>query len=78
MWDYNGYFMNFDGRIALEPSLMFGVLICAAICLIHPAIIKLQNKFRGSKIRNITFIIITALFVIDLISRIWLGSNQAG
>jgi uncharacterized membrane protein len=78
MWDYNGYFMNFEGRIALEPSLMFGILICAAICLIHPAIIKLQDRFRNSKIHNIGFIIIIILFAVDLICRIWLGSNQAG
>ena len=78
MWDYHGYFMNFDGRIALEPSLMFGILICAAICLIHPAIIKLQKKICGSKAHHIGFCIITVLFVIDLISRIWQGSNQAG
>ncbi len=78
MWDYNGYFMNFDGRIALEPSLMFGILICAAICLIQPAIVKLQAASRDSKIHNAVFIIITLLFAVDLISRIWLGSNQAG
>ena len=75
MWDYHGYFLNFDGRIALVPALMFGLLIFAAICLMQPAIIRLQDKFRTSKIHNIGFIVIAALFVIDLISRIWLGSN---
>ena len=75
LWDYNGYFMNFDGRIALEPSLMFGFLICVAICLIQPAIVKFQEKFKDSKIHKICFCIITVLFFIDLISRIWLGSN---
>ena len=71
-----GYFMNFDGRIALEPSLMFGLLICAAVCLIQPAIIKLQGKIRDSKVHNIIFAVIAVLFVVDLICRIWLGSNQ--
>ncbi len=75
LWDYNDYFMNFKGRIAFEPSMMFGLMICAAICLIQPAIIKLQEKGRDSKIHNICFIVITILFAIDLISRIWLGSN---
>ena len=78
MWNYNGYFMNFDGRIALVPSLMFGLLIFVAVCLIQPGIIKLQKKFRDSKIHNICFLTITVLFVIDLISRIWLGSNCTG
>ncbi len=75
MWDYTGYFMNFDGRIALVPALMFGLLIWLAICLIQPAIKKLQFKFRESKIHNACFIVIAVLFFIDLICRIWLGSN---
>ena len=75
MWDYNGYFLNFQGRIALEPSLMFGLLIFVAVCLIQPGIIKLQKRYHDSKSHNICFIIIVAAFFIDLISRIWLGSN---
>ena len=76
LWDYNGYFMNFQGRIAFEPSMMFGLMIFAAVCLIQPAVIKLQDKIRDSKAHNICFTIITVLFTIDLISRIWLGSNM--
>ncbi len=75
MWDYRGYFMNFDGRIALEPSLMFGLLIWVAVCFIYPGIVKLQNKFRESKVHNICFIVVAILFFVDLLSRIWLGSN---
>ena len=75
MWDYTGYFLNFDGRIALVPGLMFGLLIFGAICLIQPAIIRLQKRFQYSKVHNICFVVLTALFLIDLISRIWLGSN---
>lgn len=75
MWDYTGYFLNFKGRIAFEPSMMFGLMIWAAICLIQPGIKKLQEKGRDSKAHNIVFIIITVLFAVDLISRIWLGSN---
>ena len=75
LWDYTGYFMNFDGRIALEPGLMFGLLIWLAICIFQPAIIKLQEKFKTSKTHNICFSLIIILFLIDLVSRIWLGSN---
>ena len=77
-WDYTGYFMNFDGRIALVPSLMFGLLIWVAICLIQPRIIKLQEKYRDSKAHNICFVIILVLFAIDLVSRIWFGGNFKG
>ncbi len=75
MWDYTGYFMNFDGRIALVPALMFGFLIWLAICLIQPGIIKLQDRFRTSRVHNIIFIVITVLFALDLVARIPLGSN---
>ena len=77
-WDYSTYFMNYDGRIALVPGLMFGLLICLAVCLLHPAIIKLQKKFQDNKVHNICFVVITLLFLVDLISRIWLGSNFKG
>ena len=75
MWDYTGYFMNFDGRIALVPGLMFGLLIWLAVCILQPAIIKLQDKFRKAKVHQIVFCIITLLFFADLVSRIWMGSN---
>ena len=75
LWDYNGYFMNFDGRVALVPSLMFGLLIFVAICLIQPGLVKIQEKIKESRLHNIIFIIISILFFIDLIARIWLGSN---
>ena len=78
MWDYTGYFLNFEGRIALVPDLMFGLMIFVAMCLIQPGLKKLQNKFRDSKPHNIGFIIITAFFMIDLIARIWLGCNYKG
>jgi hypothetical protein len=57
---------------------MFGLMIFVAMCLIQPGLKKLQNKFRDSKPHNIGFIIITALFMIDLLARIWLGSNYKG
>ena len=75
MWDYTGYFMNFEGRIALVPSLMFGLLIFAAFCLIQPALIRFQKKYDRSVIHNIIFIIVAAVFLIDLVSRIFLGSH---
>lgn len=78
MWNYTGYFLNFDSRIALVPGLMFGLLIWVAICKIHPAIMRFQNKHRASKIHKICFITVTALFFLDLISRLWLGSNFKG
>ncbi len=78
MWDYKGYFMNFDGRIALEPSMMFGVMICIAICLIQPVVVRFQEKTRENNLRRTCDILAAGLFAIDLLSRIWLGSNCVG
>ena len=77
-WNYNGYFLNFKGRVALVPSLMFGLLICLAVCLLHPAIIRLQDKYKNNRIHNTLFIVVFALFIVDLICRIWLGPNFKG
>ncbi|WP_026520841.1 putative ABC transporter permease [Butyrivibrio sp. VCB2001] len=77
-WNYATYFMNYKGRIALVPSLMFGLLICLAICVIHPAIVKFQNKYKDNRIHNIIFIVVFALFILDLTCRIWLGPNFKG
>ena len=78
MWDYTNEFLNFDSRIALVPSLMFGLLIWAAVCLVQPLIIKVQEKIRDARAHNVVFIIIVLLFLADLVSRIWLGSNCVG
>ena len=45
-------------------------MITVAICLIQPGIVKLQEKIRDSKVHNVIFIILTVLFVINLICRI--------
>jgi len=78
MWNYTGYFMNYDGRIALVPGLMFGLLICAAICLVQPVVMKLQEKSRESKLHNLLFLVALILFAADLICRIPFGSNYKG
>ena len=78
MWDYTNEFLNFDSRIALVPSLMFGLLIWVAVCLVQPLIVKVQGKIRDAKAHNVIFIIIVFLFLLDLVSRIWLGSNCVG
>jgi hypothetical protein len=46
--------------------------------LIHPAIVRLQNKYRDNRIHKIIFGVVFALFLIDLICRIWLGPNYKG
>ena len=70
MWDYTGYFLNYDGRIALVPGLMFGILIYAAICHLQPFIIRLQQKYQNSRIHNTGFLIVSASAFIEQIFHI--------
>lgn len=76
LWDYSNDFMNFEGRIALIPDIKFGFLAVFTIYLLQPMLIKFTNS--DKKIVNIVTIIVFTLFVVDLISRIWLGSNFVG
>lgn len=77
LWDYSQNFMNFQGRIALIPDAKFGVLALLAIYVIQPVLKKIIET-KKQKVLNICTICIAILFTIDLIARIWLGSNFVG
>ncbi len=77
LWDYSQNFMNFQGRIALIPDAKFGVIALLAIYGVQP-ILKKIIETKKQKMLNIFVIVIAILFAIDLISRIWLGSNFVG
>ena len=40
-----------------------------------PRFVKMQEKYNKNKVRNVISITLISLFVLDLIARIWLGSN---
>ena len=77
LWDYSQNFMNFQGRIALIPDAKFGVIALLAIYGVQP-ILKKIIETKKQKILNVFVVIIAILFAIDLIARIWLGSNFVG
>lgn len=76
LWDYSDDLFNFQGRIALIPDLKFGILALTVIYFVQPVLNKIVNN--KGKWFNIVFSIILILFLIDLISKIWLGSNFKG
>lgn len=76
LWYYGDRFMNFQGRIALVPSIKFGLIGVFAIYLILPLIDKLKNT-KKKNIINITNIIIL-IFMIDVIIHIFTGSTYNG
>ena len=44
LWNYSFYRFHFEGRIALVPSLLFGLLGVLSIYLLIPGILKLYRK----------------------------------
>lgn len=75
LWSYEGFFLNFEGRIALKPAILFGLLVLLAVKAVHPKIRQMQNKCNDSKIYNVVFGMVSTFFVTDLITRFWLGSS---
>jgi len=73
LWDYSDKFMNFEGRIALVPGLRFGILALLGIYYVYPLCLKLANV-KNKKV-NFLYYVIFVLFIIDAVSRIWLGNN---
>lgn len=76
LWQYDDKFMNFQGRIALEPGLRFGLIGLLGAYIIIPLVekfLKIDNKV----VKYITYIIM-AIFVIDVIIHIFTGSNYTG
>ena len=76
LWNYSGRILNFQGRIALNTSLKFGIVGIIGVYLIIPLI----EKFLG--IKKIPTIIIKyvviGLFIIDAIIHIFTGSTYVG
>ena len=66
MWDYTTYAMNFQGRVALNPSLRFGLGGMIFMYLLQPLFEKLTNRLTN-KILNIITIAVITCFVLDII-----------
>lgn len=75
LWSYEGFFLNYEGRIALKPAILFGLLVLLAVKAIHPKIKEIQEKY-NTVFHNMLFGIVAVLFVADLLARFWLGSNM--
>lgn len=51
LWDYDNWAFNFQGRIALGSSLIFGVLCVLLVKVLHPAAEYFSNKASGRTIK---------------------------
>ena len=63
---YSEYKINFQGRIALSPSIRFGIGGVLFLYILQPIFEKLINKLDNKKL-NIIFFTILSLFLLDLL-----------
>ena len=67
-WDYSNEFMNFQGRICLSFSILWGIFGVLFINYIHPFIENITNKVLKNipiKIQRISIYIFVLIFFID-------------
>ncbi|MBR4928500.1 MAG: putative ABC transporter permease [Oscillospiraceae bacterium] len=76
LWYYGDRFMNFQGRVALVPSVRFGILGILVLYLGVPFIEKIKNS-ENKRVNTAVYVII-ALFVIDAVIHIFTGSTYNG
>lgn len=66
MWDYSDYFANFQGRIALNPSIRFGIGGMVILYLLQPLFEKGVKKL-SRKTVILTGGIIGAILLVDFL-----------
>lgn len=64
LWDYDNWAFNFEGRIALGSSVIFGVLCVLLMKVLHPAAAYLADKV-GGRVLNISAAITLAAILAD-------------
>ena len=73
LWDYKKDFLNFQGRIALKPDLMFGFLILLGYYMVVPKIKDWQEKYSDALWRNILSASFFILFLADILYKSFVG-----
>ena len=66
MWDYRSYSFNFQGRIALNPSIRFGIGGMVLLYVLQPLFVKLSQKM-PPKVFNVITAILAAVFLLDVV-----------
>ena len=69
LWNYSHWDFNFQGRISLYSSLIFGVLCVLLVKLLHPIMKKFNEKTSGKPL-YITALILLFAIIADLIITI--------
>ncbi len=67
LWDYNSWVLNFDGRIALGSSLIFGVLCVLLVKVFHPAARLVTDKM-SSKAKRVAAAVMLGAIAVDVLT----------
>lgn len=66
LWDYRRFAFNFEGRIALNPSIRFGIGGMIFLYLLQPLFVRLTEKMPAKVFHTLTGIL-AVLFAADVI-----------
>ena len=69
MWDYSNYFANFQGRIALNPSIRFGIGGMVILYLLQPLFEKCVGKLSRKTLYRVSGVI-GLILVVDYLHMI--------
>ena len=64
LWDYTRFPFNFEGRIALNPSIRFGIGGMIFLYLLQPVFVKISEKM-PEKVFNAVTGIMAVIFLTD-------------
>ena len=67
LWDYHDMFLNFQGRIALQPALYFGFLVLLANYMVLPWFEEKQKKYGDTIVWRACSLIYISLFLFDVL-----------
>lgn len=70
LWNYDGDFMNFQGRVAPWPALKFGI-IAMVVLTAQPYIDKAFNK----KQVQYVMAVLSVLMIADIVIHLFIGTN---
>lgn len=66
LWDYTRFSFNFEGRIALNPSIRFGIGGMVFLYLLQPLFKRLTDKMSGRTLYTVS-LVLSVLFIADII-----------
>ncbi len=69
LWNYDHYFLNFQGRIALNPSVRFGLGGVFFLYVLQPLFERIIKK-QSQKILQVVATVIAGVMLVDLVVKV--------